>query len=208
MAPEKSKWILFSKCPRHKKSDVVLIMNDQIIPNCNQITFLGILFDEKLSWKPYLDKIIQHATSKAIQIQSISAKNRFASPSQSIAFFNSIRIWGKCIPYNLIKSMESNRQIPRQILRGICGLPRCYSYSKLCDQLQQEKLSIQIKDQAAKRAFGICKTSPYAPAWIAERGFKWEGDSLIRISTHAQYDTYRSPVEFALDRHLQLENLT
>ena len=213
MAPEKSKWILFSKCPRHKKSDVVLIMNDQIIPNCNQITFLGILFDEKLSWKPYLDKIIQHATSKAIQIQSLSAKNRFASPSQSIAFFNSIVRplfeYGANV-YLTISLNQWNRidKLHGKFLRGICGLPRCCSYSKLCDQLQQEKLSIQIKDQAAKRAFGICKTSPYAPAWIAERGFKWEGDSLIRISTHAQYDTYRSPVEFALDRHLQLENLT
>ena len=209
LAPEKSNWILFSKCSSHKKSNIVLKMNDQTIPNCSQIKFLGIIFDEKMTWKIYLDKILRHATSKAVQIQSLSAKNRFNSPIQSIAFFNSVIKplfdYG-AIVYLAILSTQWNRidKFHGKFLRSICGLPRCCSYSKLCNQLQQEKLSVQIKDQASNRIFGICKSSPYSAAWMTERGFMWENGVLQQLSTHSQYDVYRSPVEMGLDRHLQI----
>ena len=209
MAPEKSNWILFSRCSSHKKSDIVLNMNNHIIPNSNQIKFLGIHFDEKMTWKAHLDKIIGHATAKAVQIQSLSAKNRFNSPTQSIAFFNSVvkpifdygAIVFLAIPLNQWKRID---KFHGKFLRSICGLPKCCSYSKLCDQLQQDKLSIQIKDQAACRIAGICSASPYAAAWMTERGFEWERGLIRRVSTHAQYDVYRSPVELALERHIQL----
>ena len=209
MAPEKSNWILFSRCSSHKKSDIVLNMNNHIIPNSNQIKFLGIHFDEKMTWKAHLDKIIGHATAKAVQIQSLSAKNRFNSPTQSIAFFNSVvkpifdygAIVFLAIPLNQWNRID---KFHGKFLRSICGLPKCCSYSKLCDQLQQDKLSIQIKDQAACRIAGICSASPYAAAWMKERGFEWERGLIRRVSTHAQYDVYRSPVELALERHIQL----
>ena len=213
MAPEKSNWILFSRCPSHKQGNIILKMYNKEIPNCKQIKFLGILFDERLTWKAYLDSILRHATSKATQIQALSAKNRFNSPIQAIGFFNSVIKplfdYGAVVFY-AISLNQWNRldKFHGRFLRSICGLPKCCSYTKLCDQLQQEKLSIQVKDQAANRTLGICKNSPYGATWVMERGFEWREGSLHRISTHSQYDVYRSPVELALDRYLQLETLS
>ena len=211
MAPEKSKWILFSRCPSHRLSPISLQMNGTPIPNCKQVKFLGITFDEKLTWKAHLDQIIRHATSKAIQIQALSAKSRFSSPIQAINFFNSVVMpiltYGANSFFHINLSQWSRfDKFHGKFLRGICGLPKCCSYEKLCDQLQQDKLSVQIKDQAAKRTVGICRSSPYAASWVKERGFEFSSTSIQRISDHAKYDTYRSPVELALDRHLQLES--
>lgn len=211
MAPEKSNWLLFSRCPRHKQATIKLQMYGKEIPKCKQIKFLGVLFDERLTWKAYLDSIIRHATSKAVQIQALSAKNRFNSPIQAISFFNSVVKplfdYGSVIFFAITNSQwDRLDKFHGRFLRSICGLPKCCSYAKLCDQLHQEKLSIQLKDQAANRMLGICKTSPYAAAWVLERGYELNDGSLCQISTHSQFDTYRSPVELALNRYLQLEN--
>ena len=210
MAPEKSSWLLFSRCPRHKKTTIHLNMYGKTIPQTDKVQFLGILFDERLTWKTYLDSIIRHATSKAVQIQALSAKNRFNDPIQAINFFNSVVKplfdYGAVI-YFAINSKQWDRldRFHGRFLRSICGLPRCCSYVKLCKQLHQEKLSIAVKDQAAKRMIGICRTSPYSAAWILERGFTLIDDSLQQTSFHSRFDTYRSPVELALNRFLQLQ---
>ena len=206
MAPEKSNWILFTRCPSHKNIDLLLSMNSKPIPRCEKVKFLGILFDEKMTWKYYLDQLIRVATSKAVQIQSLSAKNSFNSPIQAIKFFNSvvkaIFDYGAVTYYTINPNQWSKiDKFHGRFLRSICGLPRCCSYEKLRLQLQQERLSIQIKDQAANRMAGLCKSSPFAEAWLRERGFCRTVKSFIKVTSNSPL-TYQSPVELALDRHI------
>ena len=209
MAPEKSSWMLFSRCPTHKKISLGLSMNNKPIPRNDKTTFLGILFDERLTWKSYLENMIRHATSKAVQIQSLSAKSGFSSPIQAINFFNSIV--KPIFDYGAIAYFTINHnqwaKIDRfhgKFLRSVCGLPRCCSYKKLCNQLHQESLSIQIKDQAARRIAGICNTSPYADEWLLNRGYLRSNNSYLKSNDIESNRTYKSPVEQGLDRFLLL----
>ena len=208
MAPEKSSWILFSRCPTHKRANLSFSLNSKTIEKSDKITFLGVIFDENLTWKSYLEQQIRSATAKAIQLQTLSAKSRFGSPDVAINFFNAmikpIFDYGAVV-YCAINQSQWDKidKFHGRFLRSICGLPKCCSYEKLRKQLHQEKLSVQIKDQAADRMAGICSNSPYAYSWLTDKGYVRLNKSFVKL-THSTYPIYKSPVEVALDRHIML----
>ena len=161
MAPEKSSWILFTKCPSHKQADLCLEMYGKEIPYSKLVKFLGILFDERLTWKAYLDSILRHATSKAVQIQALSAKTRFSAPIQSIGFFNSIVKplfdYGAVVFFNINSNQWSRLdKFHGRFLRSICGLPRNCSYDKLCNQLTHSLTNTDLQYNFIVVIINVC----------------------------------------------------
>ena len=213
MAPEKSSWILFTKCPSLKRQQLSLKMNNELIPRVDNVKFLGVNFDCGLTWKYHIDHLTRHATSKSIQIQSLAAKTGFKSIPEAIGFFNAVvkPIFDYGAPVYLAMNHGQWAKIDRlhgKFLRSICNLPRCCSYDKLCNQLHLERLSFQIKDQAAKRVAAICNSSPYADEWLANRGsLRRNGFYQSAPGRNNNNNTYWSPVEIGLERFIQLTDL-
>ena len=65
LMPIKSKLILFSKCPRHKKeveeNGLVIELFGGEIPITNEVEFLGVTFDSRLAYEPQTKKSVSRA---------------------------------------------------------------------------------------------------------------------------------------------------
>ena len=57
---KKSQVVVYSKCPLPKK-DVRLEIFGQIIPTSNEATYLGVIFDSRLTWEKQIAKISNKA---------------------------------------------------------------------------------------------------------------------------------------------------
>ena len=65
---DKTNCILFSN--KHKQSNLTIKLNDHILERVNETKYLGIIIDEKLSWKPHI-KYLSVKVSKSIAILNL-----------------------------------------------------------------------------------------------------------------------------------------
>ena len=76
MNTKKSQVIVFSKCPSHKKEALVLKIFNQIIPQSNEVTYLGVIFDQRLSWEQQIRKICERAYSRLNLLRAMTSMTK------------------------------------------------------------------------------------------------------------------------------------
>ena len=89
MNAQKSQVILFSKCPSHKKEDVKLKMYNQFIPTITQATYLGVVFDSRLSWEQQISKIASKSYGRLNLLRAIASLSTKPNPTLLAQLYNS-----------------------------------------------------------------------------------------------------------------------
>ena len=84
MNTKKSQVIVFSKCPSHKKEALVLKIFNQIIPQSNEVTYLGVIFDQRLSWEQQIRKICERAYSRLNLLRAMTLGGKVLEPEQKV----------------------------------------------------------------------------------------------------------------------------
>ena len=81
--------ILFTKCPSHKKDNVKLTIYNQVIPTITQATYLGVVFDSKLSWEQQITKIANKSYSRLNLLRAIASLSPKHNPTLLAELYNS-----------------------------------------------------------------------------------------------------------------------
>ena len=74
LEPSKSSFILFSRCPTHRRLKISLRLHGIEIPQVKHARFLGIIFDEKLDWTQQINSLVGRTSSRIHLLRNIAAK--------------------------------------------------------------------------------------------------------------------------------------
>lgn len=88
LSPIKSESVTFIHSQKDKNPQFKL--NNRVIPNSNQITVLGMIFDSKLTWPPHIDCICTKANKTINLMQYITGTNWGQTKLPSIFFIKVI----------------------------------------------------------------------------------------------------------------------
>ena len=79
----KTKFMLFRSLKKKQKQNIILSINEQIIKQVKNITFLGVNIDENLTWKEHINLI----SKKIIKVSSIIARIRHFTNLNTLKVF-------------------------------------------------------------------------------------------------------------------------
>lgn len=211
MEPSKSSSVLFSKCPSLRRQGIDLSLEGVKIKQEEKVRFLGVILDQSLTWKPYVDDLIRRANVRIFPLKKLAAKNRWERPYELIGLFNSLikPLFDYGSPSMITMSNLQWRKLDclqGKFLKSICGLQSNCNTELLLDQLHLKKLSVEVKDQAARRMKNLCKSSPFGQDWLCEAGFKMTENSVEMIPSTSSAGPYASPVKQLLIRQMNNES--
>ena len=172
LEPKKSNFLLFSRCPTHRRLSLNLNLHGIQIVETTKARFLGILLDNKLDWSCQIDDLLNRTMHKIHLLKNISAKDRWTNPRQVLKFFDAIitSIFAFVIP-NCISMKASlwNKmdKAHARAVKSIAGVPNFTNYQTVCDHLGIEKWSLSLKRAALERIGGILRSSPVGNKMIS-----------------------------------------
>jgi hypothetical protein len=150
LCPEKSKVVIFSRCPRHKEESINLQLFGSKLQTSEEATFLGVIFDQRLTWEPQFKKMSEkgHARINFLKaISSLSSKNNptllinlYKATVRSVFEYSSIA-WISAAEVHLQKlqliqnaairaALKVPIYIPDIVIHDASGLPRTTEYLK------------------------------------------------------------------------------
>ena len=92
--PLKSQLVVFTKCPRHKKEieemKPTLKLFGQDIPIIAEATYLGVIFDTRLTWEPQFRSMTTKAYKRLNLLRNLSSLSRNSKPNIMIHLYKSI----------------------------------------------------------------------------------------------------------------------
>ena len=92
--PIKSKLILFSKCPRHKKyieeNGLSIKLFGGEIPLVSEVEFLGVTLDSRLTYEPQTRKVIAKAYKRLNLLRIIASMSSKHNPEMLLTLYTSI----------------------------------------------------------------------------------------------------------------------
>ena len=148
ISTEKSSYLIFTR--KSKKLNLDLRLFNHILPASNSAKFLGIIFDEKLSFRKYIDEIKAKCSSRLNLIKILSNKKWCLSQSTLGTLYKSLV--GSIIDYSFpclnLLSNESLRRlqvIQNTAIRSILKL-KIETPLDLLHHLASNKLNIHRTD--------------------------------------------------------------
>ena len=137
LAPEKSVFIFFSRRPTHQRMTVRIELLGKVLQQVQSHRFLGVRFDEKLTWKRHVDEMIGSAIPRISALKSISAKSTWSHPERVIklhdAVVNSIWKYGSVAYVSMNACLwDKLKKIHSSCVKFYCGVPSYTSYDTLC----------------------------------------------------------------------------
>ena len=153
---KKSQVIVFTKCPQHKKQTVNLKMFGQIIPTSNDVTYLGVNFDCRLSWEHQINKICERAYSRLNLLRAMAHMSNQHNPTLLSQLYNStIRsIWEySCICIISAANCHLNKLqlLQNEALRIILRVPAYMPIARMNDAGNQENVIDHLRTTARAR---------------------------------------------------------
>ena len=177
LMPIKSKLILFSKCPRHKKeveeSGLVLKLFGGEIPIVSEVEFLGVTFDSRLTYEPQTKKSVARAYKRLNLLRTISSMSQKHNPEMLMVLYKStIR---SIFEYGAICTVtaadchhEKLQLIQNQALRVILKTPAYIAINDLHDASGLTPIKLHLVEFGSKRLKSLVNTSPIMEKSITE----------------------------------------
>ena len=194
LAPEKTKLIIFSRCPTHRRIQVNLTLRGTKIKEVDQARLLGVLYDNRLTWHKYKEELINRVSHKTWTLKKLSAKSRWRKPEVIIKLYEAIvvPVW----TYGSFLFTATNEEFWKKFrsnhgdaIKSFANLPKCSSYENACDSLNQTEMDKRLKEIGKKRIKNLLRTTPFY-------------DELYRKQQTMTETTafYSSPIRAALTR--------
>ena len=191
LAPEKSVFILFSRRPTIRKTDVKLELLGEKVQQVSNHRFLGVKFDDRLEWKNHINEMIGIATPRINAIKRIAAKSIWRNPERILRLHESVvnSIWKfGALSYATagVKLWDSITKCHARCIKAYCGLPNFVGYNTLCEQLGIKPIKDELMAFGKKRLTSIVAFSPFGP-------------NILRNRRRNITGIYKSPSEILLD---------
>ena len=188
MNAQKSQVILFSKCPSHKKEDIKLKMYTQVIPTITQATYLGVVFDSKLSWETQISKIASKSYGRLNLLRAIASLSLKPNPTLLAQLYNStIRSIFEhssiCIVSAANTHIEKLQLIQNEALRVILKVPAYMPIARMNDCGNQKNVKNHLITVAKEKIGRLQSNSSLVAATIEK----------FRIIKKSKYNT--SPLD-------------
>ena len=159
MNAQKSPVILFSKCPSHKKENVKLKIYNQVIPTITQATYLGVVFDSKLSWEQQITKIANKTYARLNLLRAISSLSNKHNPTLLSQLYNStirsiFEHSSVCIVSAANTHIDKLQIIQNEALRIILKVPAYMPIARMNDSGNQTNVKehmLKIAKEKIKR---------------------------------------------------------
>ena len=187
--PEKSKVVIFTRCPRHKSEGPVTIsLFGKAIPVSNQAEFLGVVFDSYLTWEPQTAKIISKAYSRLNLLRIVSGLSRKRNPTLLVNLYKSIILpvfeyCSICIVSAAECHIEKLQVMQNQALRSVLNLPAYVSIADLHDASGTKSVKDHLVAFGLARLKSLQKCSPLVV------------DSINRFNRVRHIQTNSSPLD-------------
>ena len=173
--PAKSKLLLLTKCPRHKEEipggPTLHVFNEQI-STVGQADFLGVLFDSRLTWEPYVQKIVAKAFKRINLLRTIAALTERHNPRIMILLYKStirsIFEYGSICTVNAAATHIKKMQlVQNQALRLILQTPAYVSVQDLHDCSGLPLINDHLIEYTRKRINTMERLSPIIASTIS-----------------------------------------
>lgn len=194
--PRKSKVILFTKCPRHKDEltarNLKLRLFGEEIGLVQEVNFLGVIFDQRLTWEPNTRKIVEKGYKRLNLIRMISSQS--ANPKPDLlsnlykATIRSIFEYGSISYINAADvHLEKLQSLQNQALRVILKMPAYVSIADLHDASGIPFIKDHLTNFARMRLARMRESSPIIHESIERYnlvGNIQENSSVLDILSH------------------------
>jgi len=147
---KKTTAVIFSKNSQIRNSNVPILINGKTIATAKSIKFLGLTFDQQLTWNEHINNVIIKSKSKINLLRSISGSRWGANKKTLIKIYRTIirpkLEYGLEVMTSITKSARRNlEKIQNTCLRICTGAMKSTSI----DVLQQEcgELPIRLRQQ-------------------------------------------------------------
>ena len=181
MNTQKSQVIVFTKCPTHKQGRADLKMFDEIIPKGNTVTYLGVIFDTRLSWEQQIKKISERAYGRLNLLRAMANYSRkhnatllsqlYNSTIRSIFEYSSI-----CIVSAANVHLEKLQMIQNEALRIILKVPAYVPIATMNDCGNQKLVKEHLSAIAGERISRLLANSSLVQETVAKhRGLRLNG---------------------------------
>lgn len=187
LSSEKSVSMLFSRCRTHQDATVQVNLNGERIKEETEAKFLGVLFDNKLTWKPQVDQLISNNRYKYHLLRQLSQNLHFRNPRFILNLYEGLIT--PCFEFSapcFINMAETHWQklksFHSKALRSILGIPRHVSYNHMCDANYVTNYKDKLQNSALRRIKGILEATPFR-------------EDLIVAARGARDNAYLTPVQ-------------
>ena len=85
----KSQVVVFTKCVTHRRIAVNLKMFGQILPTSNEATYLGVIFDSRLTWEHQISKMCERSYTRLNLIRAMAGLSKKHNPNLLLQLYNS-----------------------------------------------------------------------------------------------------------------------
>ena len=166
LAPEKSVFMLFSRRPTHRRETFDLRLFGEKIQRVPSHRFLGVKFDDKLSWTSQVDEMLGAAMPRINALKSLAAKSIWQHTDWILKVHNAVvnSIWKYGAP--AFSSMgphlwDKITKSHARAVRSYAGVPNFVNYETICDHLGINSIKDEIISFARKRIKNIISFSPF-----------------------------------------------
>ena len=167
--PLKSQLVIYTKCPRHKKqidnlkSTVKLFGQD--IPIIAEATFLGVIFDTRLTWGSQFSKMTTKAYKRINILRHLASLCTKPNPNTLIHLYRSIIRpifeYGSLCYINAAEvHLEKLQLLQNQALRVVMQSPKFTSIKDLHDCTGSSLIKDHLISDARHRLQTMRKNSP------------------------------------------------
>ena len=173
--PAKSKLLLITKCPRHKQEipggPTLSLFNEQI-NIVSQADYLGVLIDSRLTWEPYVQKIVAKAYKRINLLRTIASLTEKHNPKIINMLYKgiirSIFEYGSICTVNMADTHVQKLQlVQNQALRIMLQTPAYVSVKDLHDCSGLPLIKDHLIEHTRKRIKTMERLSPILTATIS-----------------------------------------
>ena len=186
--PTKSQIVIFTKCPRHKeemaeKAFQFTLFNENI-PIVPEATFLGVIFDSRLTWEPQVRQLVSKAYKWLNLIRVLSSCSKKSSPERLASLYMSIirplfEYSSLCIVNAAEVHLAKLQLIQNQSLRVVLRMPRYVSIKDLHDSSGFKPIRDHLVSFARGRFSSMRRLSPLVEETLSNY------NSVSHIETNA-----------------------
>ena len=161
--------MIFTKCPRHKKEieelNPTIKLFGQNVPVVAEATFLGVIFDTRLTWASQFAKMTTKAYKRLNVIRHLASLSTKPDPNTLIKLYRCIIQpifeYGSLCYINAAEvHLDKLQLIQNQALRVVTQSPRYTSIKDLHDCTGSSSVKSHLIAQAERRLETMLKSSP------------------------------------------------
>ena len=164
MNTKKSQVVIFSKCPTHKRDNVQLKMFGETLPTSNEASYLGVIFDSRLSWEHQISKITERVYPRLNLLRAMASLSKKHNPNLLSQLYNSTIL--SIFEYSsicIITAAESHlsklQLIQNEALRIILKVPSYVPIERMNDCANEINVREHLHSTAKNRILALKEKS-------------------------------------------------